>query len=488
MNQSEKFHYCWMCLFFVACIIFAGCNSFGSIPPDKARLCGKYSKEIYNALEDTSAKVQLTVSTQFATGMMKEEIPLNRDGTFSIDIPVVCATLCQITLDGYGTGFYLSPGQKTEFEMTKGISRNRNLKMIEGVGWTEEDLKEDLLQFNDIFKEIRPDLAIKQGISTEEYQQDVVNNLNKIKKTVDGNLKVLYDRKKSMIRSLKMSYLILCVLNTGSNDLAIWPQPLTKASDFTFLKYFGLNDSTAFNEDNYRVAIRKILGSEVFRIPAIDDIPLSEWLKKVKAIFSDLIGSDTGIFYDLLAANAYYLQLKNESKPFSAEQIKDIRTYFRNPFYAEELLKENENVIKHPNIRELPNVGIDKLMDAIVSQNKGKVVVVDFWATWCRPCMAAMNASKEMKKELEDKNVVFVYLSDPSSDKKLWEETAKNEKGVHYLIDSESDWNFLSKTLNFRAIPHYLIYDTNGQLKKQFIAYPGPDAMREEIEKLLQSK
>jgi len=136
-------------------------------------------------------------------------------------------------------------------------------------------------------------------------------------------------------------------------------------------------------------------------------------------------------------------------------------------------------------IKELPNVGIDKLIDAIVSQNKGKVVVVDFWATWCRPCMAAMNASKEMKKELEDKNVTFVYLSAPTSDKNEWEEIAKSEKGVHYFIDSESDWRFLSKTLNFSAIPTYLIYDINGQLNKQFTGYPGPDKMLDYIKKLL---
>jgi len=491
MNQSIKFRL--LAYFFIlSSLIYTGCRSSnnvsGSIATDKARLCGRYSKEIYSALEDTSAKVQLIVLTQFATGLVKEEIPLNKNGAFSIDIPVVCTTFCQVTLDGYSIGVFLSPGQKTEFEMTKGISRKRNLKMIEGVGWTEEDKKEDMLLFNDIFEEIKSDLAFKPEMSTEEYRQHVINNVNKIKKVVDDNTKLLYDTKKILIQSSKMDYLNRWVLNTEYNDLAYWPQPLKKASDFTFLKYFNLNDPTAYNQENYRIVIQKILGSDVFQIPSIGDIPLTEWLKRVKLIFADLIGADTGIFYDLLAANAYYLQLKNDSKPFSVSQIKDIRTYFKNPLYADELLKENEKVIEHlqSNIKELPNVEINKLIEAIVSQNKGKVVVVDFWATWCRPCLVAMDASKEMKKELKDKYVAFVYLSAPTSDKKEFEELAKNEKGAHYFINTQGDWKFLLSMYNFTEIPTYLIYDANGILKKQISGYPGADKMREEIEQVLQ--
>ena len=94
--------------------------------------------------------------------------------------------------------------------------------------------------------------------------------------------------------------------------------------------------------------------------------------------------------------------------------------------------------------------------------------------------------AQALEKELKDKYVAFVYLSAPTSDKKEFEELAKNEKGAHYFINTQGDWKFLLSMYNFTEIPTYLIYDANGILKKQISGYPGADKMREEIEQVLQ--
>lgn len=46
-----------------------------------------------------------------------------------------------------------------------------------------------------------------------------------------------------------------------------------------------------------------------------------------------------------------------------------------------------------------------------LSDLRGKVVYLDFWGTWCRPCMMEMPASNELKKKFEGRDVVFVYIS-----------------------------------------------------------------------------
>jgi thiol-disulfide isomerase/thioredoxin len=123
-------------------------------------------------------------------------------------------------------------------------------------------------------------------------------------------------------------------------------------------------------------------------------------------------------------------------------------------------------------------------MDSIISRYKGKVVVVDFWNTWCGPCLQAMQTSRELRQEKLDKDVVFVYLANTSSPKPLWEKKIQGIGGEHYYL-AKDEWEYITDSFDISGIPSYLLFDTAGTFKSKRVMFPGTEKMREMMEELL---
>jgi thiol-disulfide isomerase/thioredoxin len=273
-----------------------------------------------------------------------------------------------------------------------------------------------------------------------------------------------------------------------SDYIAIEPDK----SYYSFLRDFNLNSPQYLYSYSYSDFLKKFLSIAAFRIPKIKDMPIDEWLRGVKATVQDVIGFNSGLFYDMLAANAYALQMNDRKEPLTNKQLENISNYFKDnkESYSKILIKKNGELvisIERSNdlkVNETPSSTKEKLMNTIIAKYKGSVVLVDFWATWCIPCMNAHKDMKPIKDELKDKGVVFVYLTDGSSPKPLWEGKIKGIGGEQYYL-TDGEWNYVMDSFSFERIPSYLIYDTNGQLIHKFTGFPGTDKMREMIEALL---
>jgi thiol-disulfide isomerase/thioredoxin len=111
----------------------------------------------------------------------------------------------------------------------------------------------------------------------------------------------------------------------------------------------------------------------------------------------------------------------------------------------------------------------------IIRQSKGKRIYIDFWASWCAPCRAAMPSSRKLAKLTTHKNVVMLYLSlDGDSDKWKRASLAENLDGYehNYRVINTAAASFL-KELNIKAIPRYLLFDQAGRLVHQDAPGPG---------------
>jgi thiol-disulfide isomerase/thioredoxin len=150
---------------------------------------------------------------------------------------------------------------------------------------------------------------------------------------------------------------------------------------------------------------------------------------------------------------------------------------------------ENSGVV----VKTLPQgVAADKIMDNIAAEFKGQVVVVDFWATWCPPCMAAMKSIDPIKdKYLEaEKPVAFVYVTGETSPLNDWKAAIPAIKGYHYRL-SNDQYSALLRNLGIRGIPTYYIIGMDGKRSYDNIAtggYPGDEVITAQIEDALNKK
>ena len=104
-----------------------------------------------------------------------------------------------------------------------------------------------------------------------------------------------------------------------------------------------------------------------------------------------------------------------------------------------------------------------------LSRLKGKVVVIDFWATWCGPCVAEMPKMKEIYAEYEDKGVEFIGVSlDQPEYKggltKLKEYCEKNEIAWPQYYQGNLWTSDFSMSWGVNSIPSMFILDKKGNL------------------------
>lgn len=132
---------------------------------------------------------------------------------------------------------------------------------------------------------------------------------------------------------------------------------------------------------------------------------------------------------------------------------------------------------------------------------KGKIVVLDFWATWCPPCKAAMPGMKLVSEKYKaDKNVAFYFIATDETKPDYKAAIAKflQEKNFDFnvLYDAKSPatgklndtFTRYGKTFGFSGIPLKMIIDADGKLRWYSVGYMGStSALADEISYLIET-
>lgn len=172
-----------------------------------------------------------------------------------------------------------------------------------------------------------------------------------------------------------------------------------------------------------------------------------------------------GMLFELSALlnaipKAYRNQLTNE-------ELQTMRQW-SNPFYAamcEDIINRKREAIatSRKDLTHVEDIAPEALFEAITAPHKGKVILVDFWNTWCRPCRNAIKAVEPYKTgELSSEDLVWVYIANETSPINIYSEMIPGIKGIHYRVN-DAQWDYLtSKMFGVTGIPSYVLVDKEG--------------------------
>lgn len=185
-----------------------------------------------------------------------------------------------------------------------------------------------------------------------------------------------------------------------------------------------------------------------------------------------------------IAENFSIKDFENKLSKFSEIVInKDLITELQNKYLIDlfELKKKTEDVYlidannKKNSLKE------------ILAKNKGKLIFIDFWASWCAPCRKAIPDSKKMIQYYVDKKIVFIYIS-IDKNAKNWRK-ALQEENLGSFKNSYLSLNYpkaiFFKELELKSIPRYLLFDKNGKLIHKNAPSPNSSDIRKLIDKHL---
>lgn len=168
----------------------------------------------------------------------------------------------------------------------------------------------------------------------------------------------------------------------------------------------------------------------------------------------------------------YILKTLSRSTKFHNDDenhiLKAIIAISKDDNLKKELQLKIENIGKFVNGSPAPNF---ELLDqngnkVSLKDFRGKNIYIDFWATWCKPCVAEIPDLKKLEEKFKDKNIVFLSISlDSQKDLEKWKSfiIKKELHGIHLIV--ENAWN--SKTVKdflIDSIPRFIIIDTEGIL------------------------
>lgn len=167
----------------------------------------------------------------------------------------------------------------------------------------------------------------------------------------------------------------------------------------------------------------------------------------------------------------WFLSQHHEINSVDASTLKLFHENCKNKLFLDEINKDLEP----------PTAPV--FMKNIIQKYKGRLVLVDFWASWCMPCRQEFPYERELMKKYPTMSFVFISI-DKSND--AWQKASKEypdilNKDNNYLL-LKSDQDQVLQKIDISSIPRYVLFNKEGEI----IDVNAPRPSRKELETLIE--
>ena len=429
-------------------------------------------------------------------------VTIEADGSFTHTMNVLCTSKVYLIYQGMMTNqaeIFVEPGQVSEVYLNiREASRLKSKFHADAASYGRlyyysgamENVVRELHEANNLMAEYfgtvnKYDFTQKPEVLLDEYKKNLLSKIELARKALAESS--LGQAMKTYLQGeldMRLLYSLQQAPNALTSEYMNTQKNWDRETYFAFMNKIQKSWSNSYVDKELYTVLNKpiaLLNSDYGIMVVLAEMIQSEYT------------IDEGLFTQMAATAKLYRGIKDFA-PLTDAQKEEMKSL---PEACQQYLSAaNDNLLatieankKKTGFRvnEAGEVANEDLFASIISQFRGKVLLVDFWATWCGPCRNANKAMAPMKEELKDKDIVYVYITGETSPKGTWENMIPDIHGEHFRV-TDKQWAYLGNAMGIEGVPTYFVIDREGDIKYKSVGFPGVAKMKEELVKVLDEK
>ncbi|MEE4257538.1 MAG: TlpA disulfide reductase family protein [Bacteroidales bacterium] len=432
--------------------------------------------------------------------MVYDTVFLNESGVFKMLVPIDECGPAWLSDGKESTQLYLYPGDSIHIVLNASEFDESILYTGDGAA-RNNFLAQYYLKFNDFGKGDFIDFFMLRDTAIQAYM-DVIYQDEKTRKNYLEQNHLINDYPTEFIEFMKtgihfnrMEYFIYLFYNGGS--LAA---PNADPQLISQVKEQIISGVDYIDPDYLAPGYQWWLYATLPHVLTMNIIEEDEDLKtNSKKFDSVLFGKLAEIITPYELQLAIYSLMRDYSLSFDLESMEQLNPivskYVDDPTFREPIdslfttvsEKLKQTIPEDAELYDLDNPELSNItFEDILESYQGKVIYLDFWASWCGPCKGEMPYSADLSNQFIDEDVTFLYVS-TDRDSVAWKEMIKimQIEGIHYRL-GENTREDVFERFGIEFIPHYVLFDQDGNMVKNNMTRPSETETEIQIRELIQ--